>query len=93
MPRQNEKNVGQNGKNVGPGQGTGQCPTHFSQATSETRLFRRTLTCPLYRVPYFPLSRANYSVSVIVLRAVNKGSAYISIQVSQQRRIWLFMQE
>ena len=53
MPRQNGKNVGQNGKNVGqngnPGQGTGQCPTHFSQATSETRLFRRTLTCPLYR--------------------------------------------
>ena len=32
------------------GQGTGQCPTHFSQATSETRLFRRTLTCPLYRI-------------------------------------------
>ena len=34
------------------GQGTrdtGQCPTHFSQATSETRLFCRTLTCPLYR--------------------------------------------
>ena len=31
------------------GQGTGQCPTHFSQATGETRLFRRTLTCPLYR--------------------------------------------
>ena len=31
------------------GQGTGQCPTHFSQATSETRLFRRTLTCRLYR--------------------------------------------
>ncbi|MGM9718472.1 MAG: hypothetical protein ACI3YQ_09505, partial [Prevotella sp.] len=31
------------------GQGTGQCPTHFSQATSETRLFRRTQTCPLYR--------------------------------------------
>ena len=30
-------------------QGTGQCPTHFSQATGETRLFRRTLTCPLYR--------------------------------------------
>ena len=28
------------------GQGTGQCPTHFSQATSETRLFRRTLTSP-----------------------------------------------
>ena len=26
-----------------------QCPTHFSQATGETRLFRRTLTCPLYR--------------------------------------------
>ena len=31
------------------GQGKGQCPTHFSQATGETRLFRRTLTCPLYR--------------------------------------------
>ena len=30
-------------------QGTDQCPTHFSQATGETRLFRRTLTCPLYR--------------------------------------------
>ena len=29
--------------------GTGQCPTHFSQATSETRLFRRTLTCSQYR--------------------------------------------
>ena len=29
---------------------TGQCPTHFSQATSKTRLFRRTLTCPLYRI-------------------------------------------
>ena len=28
------------------GQGTGQCPTHFSQATGETRFFRRTLTCP-----------------------------------------------
>ena len=28
---------------------TGQCPTHFSQATGETRIFRRTLTCPLYR--------------------------------------------
>ena len=28
-------------------QGTGQCPTHFSQATGETRCFRRTLTCPL----------------------------------------------
>ena len=27
-------------------QGTGQCPTHFSQATGETRLFRRTLTFP-----------------------------------------------
>ena len=25
-------------------QGTGQCPTNFSQATSETRLFRRTLS-------------------------------------------------
>ena len=23
-----------------------QCPTHFSQATGEMRLFRRTLTCP-----------------------------------------------
>ena len=32
------------------GQGTGLCPTHFSQATGETRLFRRTLTCPLYRL-------------------------------------------
>ena len=32
------------------GQGTGQCPTHFSQATGETKLFRRTLTCPLYRL-------------------------------------------
>ena len=27
-------------------QGTGQCPTHFSLATGETRLFRRTLTSP-----------------------------------------------
>ena len=34
---------------IDSGQGTGQCPTHFSQATGESRLFRRTLTCPLYR--------------------------------------------
>ena len=34
----------------GRGTRTGQCPAHFSQATSETRLFRRTLTCPLYRL-------------------------------------------
>ena len=33
------------------GQGTGQCPTHFSQATGETRLFRRTLTCTVSPVP------------------------------------------
>ena len=42
------------GSSARAGQGTGQCPTHFSQATGETRFFRRTLTCPLYRLGELP---------------------------------------
>ena len=52
-----------------------QCPTHFSQATSETRLFRRTQTCPLYRPVGLPVALDYSRTLTCHLSCLNKGYA------------------
>ena len=45
-------------------QGTGQCPTHFSQATSETRFFRRITDLFPVPPPIFSCNSTTYTIKV-----------------------------
>ena len=80
----------------GRGTRTGQCPAHFSQATSETRLFRRTLTCPLYRlspVPPDPQKQKQPTVKTMGYFFCGSGGDRTLVQTGNQYAFYMFISD